>query len=299
LQDHFLHYDVTVRDPESEQYTVKKVRKPGPTVLITTSTRRLGSQLDTRLFSLEPNDSPGHIRTALEAQANNELLGVGDPDPALIAFQEYLQALAPWEVTIPFVGELAAGIGKQASAPRILRDFARLNSLIKSVAVLRHSHRKLDSKGRIIAEIEDYQVVYDLVGQMYETTITGASIAVREVVQAVFEIGENCTAADLASHLTVNKSTAWRRARAAIRNGWLINTETRKGYPASLKLGDQLPEKIGLPSPERLRGCKAVAGGETKGATDKPIKNIDESEHGCKVAPHTDDLLLLHGEFEL
>ena len=299
LQDHYLHYDVTVRDPESGQHTVKKVRKPGPTVLITTSTRRLGSQLDTRLFSLEPNDSPGHIRTALEAQANNELLGVGDPDPALIAFQEYLQALAPWEVTLPFVKELAAGIGKQDSAPRILRDFARLISLIKSVAVLRHPHRKLDSKGRIIAEIEDYQIIYDLVGQMYESTITGASLAVREVVQAVFEIGENCTAADLASYLTVNKSTAWRRARAAIRNGWLINTETRKGYPASLKLGDPLPEKIGLPSPERLRGCKVVAGGETKGATDKHIKSINESEHGCTVAPHTDDFFPLQDEIEL
>ncbi|MBU4232343.1 MAG: hypothetical protein KKF43_07410 [Proteobacteria bacterium] len=250
--------------------------------------------MDTRLFSLEPNDSPGHIRTALEAQANNELIGVGDPDPPLIAFQEYLQALAPWQVTIPFVIELAAGIGKQASAPRILRDFARLNSLIKSVAILRHPHRKLDRKGRIIAEIEDYQIIYDLVGQMYETTITGASLAVREVVQAVSEIGEDCTAADLATHLAVNKSTAWRRARAAIRNGWLINTEGRKGYPASLKLGDPLPEKIGLPSPERLRGCIAVAGGETGGATGKPIETIDESEHGCTVAVETDGLFLLH-----
>jgi hypothetical protein len=290
LQDHYLHYDVTVRDPETGQYIIKKVRKPGPTVLITTSTRRLGSQLDTRLFSLEPNDSPRQIRTALDAQANNELLGVGDLDTALIAFQEYLQALAPWKVSIPFVKELAAGIGEQASAPRILRDFARLNSLIKSVAILRHPHRKRDSKGRIIAEIDDYQIVYDLVGQMYEATITGASLAVREVVQAVSEIGEDCTAADLATRFKVNKSTAWRRARAAIRNGWLINTETRKGYPASLKLGDPLPEKIGLPSPETVAGCISAKSAATATATGEPTENIDESEHGCTVARKTEGL---------
>jgi hypothetical protein len=50
LQDHELHYDVTVKDPKTGDYVVKKVRKPGPTVLLTTSTRHLGYQLDTRVF---------------------------------------------------------------------------------------------------------------------------------------------------------------------------------------------------------------------------------------------------------
>lgn len=31
LQDHYLHYAVTVRDPFTGNYTVKKVDKPGPT----------------------------------------------------------------------------------------------------------------------------------------------------------------------------------------------------------------------------------------------------------------------------
>ena len=41
-QDNYLHYKVTVRDPESGGYTVRNIDKPGPTVLITTAVRPLG-----------------------------------------------------------------------------------------------------------------------------------------------------------------------------------------------------------------------------------------------------------------
>jgi hypothetical protein len=131
LQDHFLHYDVTVKDPNTGIFVVKKVRKEGPTVLVTTSTRRLGYQLDTRVFSLNVDDSKEKISAALEAQAEVELNGAAPPDEALIAFQGFLQAKAPWDVSIPFVKPLASLIAQRATAPRIMRDFARLLSLVK------------------------------------------------------------------------------------------------------------------------------------------------------------------------
>ncbi|MFC1980419.1 hypothetical protein ACFLVS_06255 [Chloroflexota bacterium] len=57
LQNHHLHYVVTVRDPMTGDYTTREVDKPGPTTLITTSTKSLGTQLMTRLFTLEISDS--------------------------------------------------------------------------------------------------------------------------------------------------------------------------------------------------------------------------------------------------
>ena len=40
----------------------------------------------------------------------------------------------------------------------------------------------------------------------------------------------------------------------ALQGGWLVNRETRKGYPAKLALGAPLPEQVSaLPAPERLR----------------------------------------------
>jgi hypothetical protein len=107
LQEHCLKYKVTVKSPETGEYCVKEVEKPGPTVLITTSTRRLGYQLDTRVFSLDVVDTPDKIGAALLAQADLELNGATAPDDALIAYQSYLQALAPWEVAVPFIKALA------------------------------------------------------------------------------------------------------------------------------------------------------------------------------------------------
>jgi hypothetical protein len=46
-----------------------------------------------------------------------------------------------------------------AASPRILRDFSRLISLIKSVAIIRSHRRKIDTKGRIVAELADYAVI--------------------------------------------------------------------------------------------------------------------------------------------
>src|SRR5262249_47062236 len=164
LQDHALHYDVTVKDPETGEFTTKAIRKAGPTVLLTTATRRLGDQLDTRLFSLEVPEDIRKIRAALKTQARLSNAPVPEPDPALVAFQAFLQLGAPWDVSVPYLDQLAEHIGHSASASRVLRDFARLVSFIKAVALLRHTMRDRDATGRIVATLDDYDTVRALVG---------------------------------------------------------------------------------------------------------------------------------------
>ena len=292
LQEHSLSYKVTVKNPETGEYGIKEVNKPGPTVMISTSTRRLGHQLDTRFFTLNVLDSPEKIKTALLVQAELELHGTIAPDKALIAFQGYLQALAPWEVAVPFIKVLAAEIGRTATATRIMRDFARLISLIKSVAIIRHRQRQRDKAGRIIAQIGDYVAVFNLVGPMYEATLTGASEELRATVQKVREMlnrGETITATTLAARLEINRGTASRRVNAAIKRGWIVNRETKKGQPWDLKLGEPLPDTEGLPDPETIRKCcpdSADFGAEN--TTPQPDKIIDENSCCCTVAEDTD-----------
>jgi hypothetical protein len=300
LQDHELHYDVTVKDPNIGGFIVKKVRKPGPTVLLTTSTRRLGYQLDTRVFSLEVSDSKEKIRAALEAQADLEEDGPTLPNEALIAFQGYLQAQAPWDVIVPFVRPIATIIARKATTPRILRDFARLLSLVKSAAVVRQAHRPRDGKGRLIADLDDYRLVYELVGPMYEATLTGASKELRETVQTIEEmlkLEQSITATTLAHKLNVHRGTASRLVTAAIKRGWLINKETKKGQPWDLHIGEPLPEQEGLPTPDEVReawerrcGVAAATGAATEGATLQHIEKNTDIEHCCTVAPLTGDL---------
>ncbi len=251
LQDHSLHYEVTIRDPDTGDFTVRKVEKPGPTVLITTSTRSLGSQLMTRLFRLEIGDSKEQIGAALETQAALELEGAQPLDGALVAFQGYLQLRAPLNVIVPFAGELARAMSKTASAPRILRDFARLLSLIKSAAVIRHHWRRIDKQGRIIATLEDYQTIRELVNEMYIDSSSGATGDVRAIVEAVKALGvvggERITNSTLSRHLSLSVKQASRRAARAIKQGWLVNREQRKSYPANYETGEPMPETEGLP----------------------------------------------------
>lgn len=262
LQDHRLHYKVTVRDPDTGQFTVKEVDKPGPTVLMTTAVRPLEGQLGTRVFNLPMPEDVQKVRAALDTQAELELSGAAPPDPALVAFQAYLQRLAPVDVKVPFVRELADRIGRSASATRILRDFARLVALIKAVAVLRHARRERDATGAILATIDDYATVFELVRPMYEATLSGATESVRTVVQAVAALcaagGGQVTYNAVARRVGLHPEQVKRLVRIAIAHEWLINRTEGRHKPADLDVGEPLPERTGLPEPEELR--RAVHG---------------------------------------
>jgi hypothetical protein len=257
LQDHSLHYHVTESDPETGKFVVREIKKPGPTVLVTTAVKRLGTQLDTRLFSLEVPDDLAQTQAALDKQADIELTGVPKPDPALIAYQAYIQALAPWQVLVPFAKKLAHEIGRLPNASRITRDYARLISLIKSVAVLRHGKRQRDDQGRLIAEIEDYALVHELVGKMYEISVTRLSNKIRDLVRAVGELrGADVwpvSQTKVAEHLGCAKQAITEAVKTALEQGWLANHETKPGYPFKLTVGEPLPEALGLPDPGLLR----------------------------------------------
>jgi len=253
LQDHCLHYEVTIRDKESGIYTTKKINRDGPTVLITTSTRALGDQLMTRFFTLEISDSREQISAALETQAELETRGIPCPDAGLVSFQSYLQLKAPIKVIVPYAMELGRAMAKMASAPRVHRDFARLISLIKAVGLIRHHQRQLDAEGRIVADLTDYETVRKLVNDMYIDSSTGATSEIKRLVEAVISLdakrtdGELITNTTLARHLNIGIKQAERRAKMARRLGWLVNREQRKYHPADYATGEPMPETEGLP----------------------------------------------------
>ena len=256
LQDHNLHYQTVIKDTETGKQTTVPVNRAGPSVLITTSTRLLGDQLMTRLFNLEVPDSKEQISAALAMQASIETRGIKPVDTALVDFQSYLQLKAPVKVMVPFAKELSKGIALANPAPRINRDFARLISLVKVVALIRHYKRKVDSEGRIIAEIGDYKTVRALVNNMYINSSTGVTDEIRALVDAVRvddrSNEKTISYSALARDLKLNPKQIERRAKAAMKAGWLVNKELRKHYPADLALGEPLPETNGLPELDNL-----------------------------------------------
>lgn len=271
LQENVLRYQVVVKDPVSGQMVVQKVEKEGPTTLITTSTKSLGPQLMTRLFTLNTPTGAEQIQSALLTQGTLEEDGAPDPNQALVDYQAYLQAQAGWDVVVPFAKRLSVGIFQQHTvvAQRILRDYQRLLSLVKAVAVLRHTQRGRNERGQLVATVEDYATVYDLTNDMYEESASEAAESVRKVVAAVdklckergldprgdtFPTGEAGypTAADVARELKVDERTARSHVGTAVGKGWLINQENQRGRPWRLRPGNPLPEREGLPTPKRL-----------------------------------------------
>ena len=189
---------------------------------------------------------------------------------------------------VPYASELATAITNQANDARVVRDYARLLSLIKAVAVVRQARRSRDAAGRLVAAPEDYATVYALVADVYRASSSGAGAKIRAVVGAVADItatATHATVAQVPGRLALSKAAASRHVKAALKSGWLTNAETRKGYPYQLRIGEPLPPETGLPHPDAL-GCLAVAPNDTRAETVPP--SPDEGECST-VSPLTAD----------
>jgi DNA polymerase family A len=300
LQEHHLKYSVVVYDPRQKKYITQQIDKPGPTCLLTTGIKRTEPQLDSRLFCIEVPEDAAQILAALEMQARIEISGIADPSEELLAFQSYLQLTAPWDVLVPYAGHLAKEIGKVAKNSRVNRDYSRLLALVKAVTIIRHTHREKSNDGRIIATVDDYRTVYDLVKKHYKSAASGASEAVCAAVNAVTELRKTATVAtdpvtvsSIAKHLSIGKASASRRVNTALDNGWLIDkSEKTKGKSYDLYTGEPLPgDESGLPNPDILEGCSTVppvSGGIVcRGQDDaNPDDAPDESNIDVQVQVH-------------
>lgn len=239
------------------------IERPGPTGLITTTTAaRLHPENETRLLSLTVTDSPEQTRSVMRALADG--VCVARDRSWWHQFQEWL-ASRPREVVVPYAVELAELI--PPVAVRLRRDFATLLVLIRSHALLHQLNRPRDREGRIVAKVQDYaavrELVADLLADAAEQTVPGM---VRETVAAVSALtagGGEVTVLAVARSLNLDKSAASRRVRVAIDRGYLRNLET-KHAAARLVLGDPLPADAPiLPGPgvlERLHGCTDAGG---------------------------------------
>lgn len=238
------------------------IEREGPTGLIVTTTAlTLHPENETRLISITIDDGKEQTKAVLNALADGHHSG---PDlTRWHALQTWI-ASGPAVVAIPYAKILAESI--PPLAVRLRRDFGAVLNLIRAHAILHQATRQRDDRGQIIATIEDYAVVRDLVAPLIAETIeAGVSETIRETVHAVETLcpnaGSGVSVATIAKELSLDKSAISRRLRAAHDRGYLKNLEDRKGRPARYVLGDPLPGNAQvLPAVEALRDRCTVAG---------------------------------------
>jgi hypothetical protein len=253
LSEGRLRYETV--EKTSEGIKPKIIEREGPTGLIVTTTRtKLHNENETRMLTVVVDDTADHTSEILAALA--------DEDHEALDMEEW-QALQVWletgerRVTIPYSKRLARMI--PPVAVRLRRDFGAILNLIRSHALLHRARRDRDGRGRIVATIEDYAVVRELVADLISEGV-GATVPpiVRQTVETARKLlddsnGEPIAIKAIGDELGLDRNPAYRRVQMALDDGYLKNLEDRKGRPARLVLGDTLPDDRSiLPEPREL-----------------------------------------------
>ncbi len=279
LSEGRLKYEVTIRTKE-EGFVTKSIVKEGPTGLIFTTTKdRIHGENETRVLSVTSDDSRAQTSRVL-AQLATEADAEIDLRPWQ-ELQDWLQT-AEHRVTIPYAGTLAAMV--PPVAVRLRRDFGAVLGLVRAHAILHQATRDRDEQGRIIATLDDYRAVREVVAPLVAEGVGGTVSAVtRETVEAVVRLSaanpQGVRALGVAAELGLDKSAATRRLAVAARGGWVLNQEDRRGRPGRWIRGEPLPDEVViLPTAERLR---TVVEGDTSPAGADPNT---AGPSGCTVA---------------
>lgn len=257
-EDNELRYEVTTSDQRTGKFKTEVIRKQGPTGLITTSTRALRHQLSTRVLRVPMAGDVNTTHEVIESQGRRAAGNtVSRPDLApFLALQQWLAIAGEHRVIVPF-GEELARLMPTAQDVRLRRDFDKVLSCVKTIAILRQCQRERTASGEIVATIDDYTVARDLLESSFYAA--GEEICppvIRETVEAVpKEVGQPVSEIELAKHLGLPKQTISWRVLKALERGWLKNIGPRNRRPYRLKRGGAMPgDRPPLPEVHHVEG---------------------------------------------
>jgi hypothetical protein len=222
-----------------------RIIKEGPTALITSTTRvHLDDELETRMLAVRTDDTPEQTRRVFEIHAGLEQDDGDDFDFERWHDLQLWLSQAENRVVVPFIDALAKLM--PAGATRLRRDFVSMLCLVRASALLHQRTRERDAAGRIVADITDYQLVRDLIGDVIaEGVDAGVSPAVRETVEAARSLlddgREHVTPRQLEQELGVGRSATYDRIRRALQGGWLANTSGKDERGMRLAVATPLP----------------------------------------------------------
>jgi hypothetical protein len=267
LSEGRLRYETVEKTDQGLE--ARLIEREGPTgLIVTTTSLRLHPENETRMLSITITDSREQTQEVFRALA--EEASRGDRDLSRWHALQVWLTTGPIQVVIPFAKRFAELVPPVAI--RLRRDFKTILILIRAHALLHQATREKDERGRVIASTEDYAAVRSLVEDLVSEGV-GSTVKpeVREVVQVTTHLlkegSTEVSQTQLRTALHLDRAVISRRVAAALDAGFLRNLEDRKGRPARLVLGDELPaDSDVLPTPDKLdgrevlRGCAVVQG---------------------------------------
>jgi hypothetical protein len=140
-------------------------------------------------------------------------------------------------------------------------------TLVRAHALLHRARRAVDKQERVMATLDDYEAVRELVGPIISSGVArGVKSETRRTVEAVAALGvgvvdgadeqASVTNDEIAKRLGLDKSSTSRRVNDAIAQGYIVNLEPLRGRPSRLVLGEPLPDDAPvLPSKDKLQAA--------------------------------------------
>lgn len=254
-EDNELRYEVTTPSQTTGQFETRTIRKTGPTGLITTSTRTLRHELSTRVLRVPMAED---VNTTHEVIALKGRSAAGKtaspPDFAVfIAVQQWLEVAGEHRVIVPF-GEELADLMPKAQDVRLRRDFEKVLSCVKAIALLRQCQRQRTPE--VVATIDDYAVARDLLeASFYAAGEDVCPPVIRETVEAIRKDERRIGEIELAKRLNLPKQTISWRVLKALKRGWLVNEGPPNRRPYWLRRGDRMPgDRSPLPAAHHVEG---------------------------------------------
>ena len=183
LSDGSVTYQYTSYDGDGNKFT-KQQTVYGPTPLITTSIyASLEKQLDDRMFSIQPNITSKQTSDVLsiEAQQASGVLDIID-EKEIQVWRTFHDSLEVMDVVIPFAPEIHAFLVQGGDLPiSARRAFKRILISIKTLCILHQKQRQKDDQGRVIAEVQDYAIAYQLVDNAFRESLGGGKYTDRRI----------------------------------------------------------------------------------------------------------------------
>lgn len=183
LSEGSVTYQSTSYDSDGNKFA-KYQTVSGPTPLITTSI--YGShekQLDDRMFSIHPNMSSQQTSDVISIEAK-QASGVFKTldENEIQTWRIFHDSLEVLDVVIPFAPDIHAFFVKSDDLPvAARRAFKRVMTSIKTISLLHQKQRLKDDQGRLIAEIQDYALAYQLIDDAFRESLGGGKYTDRRI----------------------------------------------------------------------------------------------------------------------
>jgi len=233
----------TERDKETGRFTTNEYHVPGRGVVTTTTSVSFSPEDATRTWMISAEPGEAQTKRIVEyklakAKEPPELLEALGKKPKDLAptIQNALQML-DWDspVVIPYADDLAGLFSPRLV--RVRRDVDKFLGLIKIIARLHQNQRpvvEIGGKRFIVSVAQDALIAFQLGGKPLEETLTGLERRLREVYDAIKELG-NATSTQVGVKIHRGSEYARRALRVLVEMGYVDVDESQKTHMYSVR----------------------------------------------------------------